>query len=64
MLTILLRWTDDKADFGVLIEQDLKMIYSSSESVLLTLVRETASNFIDCPMLKEGFLNERDNRAS
>lgn len=61
-MTILLKWSNESEDFGKLIENDCKLNYTGGESVLLALVKETASNFSNCPMLKDSFLNERDNR--
>lgn len=62
LLTILLKWNDDSVDFGALIERDSQLNYSGGDSVLFTLVKEIASNFSNCPMIKDSFLHERENR--
>ena len=61
LLTILLSWRNDEVDFGALIERDCQLNYTGGESVLLALVKETASNFSNCPMLKDSFMLEREN---
>ena len=62
LLTILVNWSDEEADFAAMIERDCKLNYSGGESVMVTLLKETASNFANCPMLKDNFISEREAR--
>jgi hypothetical protein len=36
-------------------ERDSKLNYIGGDSVLVFLLKEAASNFINCPMLKDNF---------
>ena len=60
LLSILAHWDRESeiADFAQIIQQDSDINYSGQDSPLILLIREMASNFPNCPMLKDNFVNE------
>jgi hypothetical protein len=59
LLTILAGWDSTETDFAQLIQTDSKLAYVGGETVLMTLLKEMASNFANCPMLKDGYAQEQ-----
>jgi len=59
LLSILAAWAEPDADFAAMIERDARLSYQGCESVLVTLIKELASNFVNCPMLKDNFLQDQ-----
>lgn len=58
LMTILAEWDKEDNDFGKLLENDSKLSYMGNDTILITLLKEAASGFINCPMLKENFVDQ------
>ena len=55
LFTILADWGNDQSDFATLIKKDSDLNYTGTDSVLINLLKEAASNFNNCPMLKDSY---------
>ena len=63
LLSILANWNKedaDSGDFAKLLQRDTDLSYTGQDSVLILLIREMASNFPNCPMLKDNFVQEQN----